>query len=149
MPPRCWRRARWRGIYLAGRGTQPPAGNAAWLFWVAEAAAILIKGPIVPLLSLLTIATLAIVDRDRRWLRDLKPLRGVALVALLVSPWIVAISLKSGWAFWQESVGKDMLGKVASGQESHGFPPGYYVLTFSLFLWPFGALATRRRAGRA
>ena len=35
-----------------------------------------------------------------------------------------------------------MLGKVASGQESHGFPPGYYVLTFSLFLWPFGALAT-------
>ena len=35
-----------------------------------------------------------------------------------------------------------MLGKVASGQESHGFPPGYYLLTFSLFLWPFGALAT-------
>ena len=34
-----------------------------------------------------------------------------------------------------------MLGKVVSGQESHGFPPGYYVLTFSLFLWPFGALA--------
>ena len=34
------------------------------------------------------------------------------------------------------------MGKVASGQESHGFPPGYYVLTFSLFLWPFGALAT-------
>ena len=72
----------------------------------------------------------------------MKPLRGVALAALLVSPWVVAISLKSGWAFWQESVGKDMLGKVASGQESHGFPPGYYLLTFSLFLWPFGALAT-------
>ena len=36
-----------------------------------------------------------------------------------------------------------MLGKVASGQELHGFPPGYYVLTFSLFLWPFGALATQ------
>ena len=36
-----------------------------------------------------------------------------------------------------------MLGKVASGQESHGFPPGYYLLTFSLFLWPFGALAPK------
>ncbi len=129
-------------LYLAGRGGQPPAGRAAWLFWVAQAAAILIKGPIIPLLSLLTVGALIIVDRDRSWLRELKPLRGIALAALLVSPWVVAISLKSGWAFWQESVGKDMLGKVASGQESHGFPPGYYLLTFSLFVWPFGALAT-------
>jgi 4-amino-4-deoxy-L-arabinose transferase-like glycosyltransferase len=129
-------------LYLAGRGTQRPAGNAVWLFWIAEAAAILIKGPIVPLLGILTIATLAVFDRDRRWLCDLKPLRGIALAALLVSPWIVAISLKSGWAFWQESIGRDLMGKVASGQESHGFPPGYYVLTFSLFLWPFGAMAT-------
>ena len=47
-------------LYLADRGG-PPAGNAAWLFWIAQAAAILVKGPIVPLLSILTIATLAIV----------------------------------------------------------------------------------------
>src|SRR4051812_4601061 len=49
-------------IYLAGRKGQPPAGRAAWLFWIAQAAAILIKGPIVPLLSILTIAALAIFD---------------------------------------------------------------------------------------
>ena len=44
-------------LYLAGRGGQPPAGHAAWLFWIAQAAAILIKGPIVPLLSLLTVGS--------------------------------------------------------------------------------------------
>lgn len=128
-------------IYLTSwRGETSPR-SAFWLFWIAEGASILVKGPIVPALSLLTIAALAIADRDRRWLRNLKPLAGLAIVALIAAPWIAAISAKAGWAFWRESVGNDMLGKVAGGQESHGFPPGYYVLTFSLMLWPFGALA--------
>jgi len=128
-------------LYLASRRGQKAPGSAFWLFWIAEALAILLKGPIVPLLSALTVGALAIFDRDRRWLRNLRPIRGLAIVALLTAPWIVAISMKVGWAFWQESVGKDMLGKVAGGQESHGFPPGYYVLTYSLMMWPFGAMA--------
>jgi 4-amino-4-deoxy-L-arabinose transferase-like glycosyltransferase len=129
-------------LYLSDARRRARLGGAAWLFWVAQAAAILIKGPGVPLLSTLTICALVLFDRDRSWLRNLKPVRGLMIVALLVAPWAIAISLKSGWAFWQESVGKDMLDKVSSGQETHGFPPGYYVLTFSLFLWPFGALAS-------
>ncbi|MDW6026220.1 glycosyltransferase family 39 protein [Mesorhizobium sp. BAC0120] len=129
------------GFYLAMRKGEKAPGRTVWLFWIAEAVAILIKGPIVPLLSALTVGAVAAFDRDWRWLRGLKPIRGLVLVLLIVAPWIIAISLKGGWAFWQESVGKDMMGKVASGQESHGFPPGYYVLTYSLFLWPFGAMA--------
>ncbi len=38
-------------------------------------------------------------------------------------------------------VGQDLLGKVASGQESHGAPPGYYFLLFWLTFWPGAALA--------
>jgi 4-amino-4-deoxy-L-arabinose transferase-like glycosyltransferase len=129
------------GLYLASRKGEKSPGLTFWLFWIAEAVAILIKGPILPLLSALTVGAIVVFDRDWRWLRGLKPVRGLIVVALIVAPWIIAISLKGGWAFWQESVGKDMLGKVSSGQESHGFPPGYYVLTYSLFLWPFGAMA--------
>lgn len=128
-------------IYLAGRSSEKPPRFAFWLFWIVTGASVLVKGPIGPLVSGLTIAALAIFDRDRRWLRHLRPLPGIALMALIVAPWIVAISAKAGWAFWEESVGKDMLGKVSGGQESHGFPPGYYVLTYSLMLFPFGALA--------
>ena len=57
LPQPCWRKARWRGSTSPGVAGQPPAGRAAWLFWVAQAAAILIKGPIIPLLSLLTVGT--------------------------------------------------------------------------------------------
>jgi len=128
-------------IYLASRRNLPVAGHLPWIFWVAQGAAILIKGPIAPLLSALTIVTLVAFERDWRWLSKLKAARGLALAALIVLPWIVLITWKSHGAFLQQAVGKDMLGKVASGEESHGLPPGFYMLTYSLFMWPFGLIA--------
>lgn len=127
--------------YLAARRNEPSQPRLVWLFWVAQGLGILIKGPITPLLSGLTILSLLLFERDGRWLARLKPVRGLALAALIVLPWLVLITWKSGGAFWQESVGKDLLGKVARGEESHGAPPGFYVLTYSLFMWPFGLIA--------
>ena len=128
-------------IYLASRRNLPVAGHLPWIFWIAQGAAILIKGPIAPLLSALTIVTLVALERDWRWLSKLKAARGLALAALIVLPWLVLITWKSHGAFLQQAVGKDMLGKVASGEESHGLPPGFYMLTYSLFMWPFGLIA--------
>lgn len=100
-------------IYLAARRNEPSQPRLVWLFWVAQGLGILIKGPITPLLSGLTILSLLLFERDGRWLARLKPVRGLALAALIVLPWLVLITWKSGGAFWQESVGKDLLGKVA------------------------------------
>jgi 4-amino-4-deoxy-L-arabinose transferase-like glycosyltransferase len=124
-------------LYIGDRRGAPPSRAAPWVFWAAEGAAILIKGPVVPLLSALTVATVAFFDKDRAWLKQLKPLRGMLLAILICVPWLALITWKSGAAFWQQSVGKDMLGKVGGGQESHGAPPGYYALIFVLFFWPF------------
>lgn len=128
-------------VYVAARRGQASSRWLPWLFWIAQGAGILIKGPITPLLSTVTVVTLFAFERDGRWLKGLKAGRGVLLAALIVLPWLALITWKSGGAFWQEAVGKDMLGKVAEGQESHGLPPGFYALTYSLFLWPFGLAA--------
>jgi len=128
-------------IYATSRRNEPVAGFLPWLFWAAQGFGILVKGPIAPLLSALTVATLFAFERDGRWLKKLKAGRGVLLAAIIVLPWLALITWKSGGAFWQEAVGKDMLGKVAQGEESHGQPPGFYVLTYSLFMWPFGLAA--------
>ena len=56
-------------------------------------------------------------------------------------PWFLAIIIRSGDSFFAESVGQDLLGKVASGQESHGAPPGYYFALFWITFWPGATLA--------
>ncbi len=128
-------------FYINSKMEMPTARFWWWAFWIANGVGILVKGPITPLVAGLTVAGIALFDRDRKWMRELKPLSGIAVLAVLVLPWFIAISIKSGAAFWSESVGKDMLGKVASGAESHGAPPGYYVLTYCLYMWPFALIA--------
>lgn len=128
-------------VYMAAKRNEPVPGHLPWIFWIAQGLGILIKGPVSPLLSLLTATALVAFDRDWRWLLKMKLVRGVVIVLAIVLPWLFLISWKSGGAFFQEAVGKDMLNKVAQGEESHGLPPGFYMLTYSLFMWPFGLIA--------
>lgn len=110
-------------------------GNAL-LFWVAQGIGLLLKGPIVLIITLLTIITLVIVQKQFRWINTLRPLWGWIIPVMMVVPWFIAIQQASHGAFLESSVGKDFLPKLFSGQESHGAPPGYYLLTGLLLLFP-------------
>lgn len=111
------------------------------LFWTAQGVGILLKGPIVPMVSGLTVLALIVSERRAGWLAALRPLPGLALMTLIAAPWLISIAILTDGAFFSEAVGHDMLGKVASGQESHGSPPGFYLLTFWLTFAPFAGLA--------
>ena len=89
----------------------------------------------------LTAVALVAVDRSAKWLWHLKPLAGLAWVLVLVLPWFVAIVLRSGDSFFADSIGGDMLAKVSGGQESHGAPPGTYLLLFWVTFFPGAMLA--------
>ena len=113
-----------------------------WLvFWSATAVGILVKGPIVPMIWGLAILVLSITQGSFRWLKPLRFGRGLLLCLVLVIPWFVAIMMKSGGSFLADSVGQDMLGKVAEGQEKHWGPPGLYLLFFFGTYWPAAAFA--------
>jgi len=134
-------------IYLLQRADdlQPAAGWGAWrlpaLFWTATAAGVLLKGPLILMFVGLTIAALIAIDRKAAWLRQLKPVAGIAWLIVLVSPWFLAIAMRTGWSFYSESIGGDLLSKVGSGQEAHGMPPGYYLLLFWVTFYPGSILA--------
>ena len=113
----------------------------ALILWTAIAGGILLKGPLILMVVGLAVLSLAVVDRSARWLVRLRPLVGVLWVLLLVLPWFVAILGRAGDTFLQESVGHDLLGKILQGQESHGAPPGYYLLLFWVTFWPAAPLA--------
>ncbi|WP_029008530.1 ArnT family glycosyltransferase [Azospirillum halopraeferens] len=130
-------------LALLYAGRAEPAGGRGLpaLFWVAQGLGILIKGPITPMVSVLTIVALVAWDRRAGWLRRLRPLEGLAIVALIALPWLIAITVQTDGAFFRASVGHDMLAKVGSGQEGKGLPPGYYLGTFWITFAPWAFLA--------
>ncbi len=131
-------------VYLAwqrGDDTPRPSWTLPAIFWTALAGGILLKGPLILMFVVLTIGTLAVLDRSAAWLWRLRPLWGLMWMLVLVLPWFVAIFLKAGDTFFADSLGSDMLSKVASPQESHGAPPGLYFVLFWLTFWPGSALA--------
>jgi 4-amino-4-deoxy-L-arabinose transferase-like glycosyltransferase len=128
-------------VYLRGNAGEPVAAATAIVFWAAQGAAILIKGPIGPAISALTIIALVIADRRAAWLKGLRPLLGPVIAAAIAAPWFIAISYETGGAFLADAVGKDLLPKLLSGQESHGAPPGAYSLAMAVTFWPGSLLA--------
>ncbi|SJZ85918.1 ArnT family glycosyltransferase [Consotaella salsifontis] len=139
-------------LHQSARSALAPPGRAmAAAAWAALGLAILVKGPVAPAVAGLTALAVSLWDRDAKWLKPARPLMGLAIAAVIVAPWLIAIAVKSEGAFFQKSLGHDFLAKVASGQESHGAPPGYYFLLSGATFWPTtlfllpGLLATFRR----
>jgi len=130
-------------IYLSYR--RAPEARIGWalpaILWTAIAAGVLIKGPLILMFVVLTALTLSVLDRSARWIGALRPFTGFIWMLLLVTPWFAAIVAKSGMTFFTDAVGQDMLAKVASAQETHGAPPGFYLLLFFVTFWPGAVLA--------
>jgi 4-amino-4-deoxy-L-arabinose transferase-like glycosyltransferase len=130
-------------IYMSwqrGEDDAHPPWSWPAIFWTALAAGILIKGPLILMFVGLTIATLVFFDRSAAWLWRLRPVWGLIWLLVLVLPWFVAIFWRAGDAFFADSIGGDMLSKLAA-QESHGAPPGLYLLLFWVTFWPGAPLA--------
>jgi 4-amino-4-deoxy-L-arabinose transferase-like glycosyltransferase len=128
--------------YLAWRGpAEPVPGPRNWLaFWGGLGVAFLLKGPVGPGVTALTVLALVALHREARWLLALRPLPGVLVTLAVALPWSLAVSLGEGGEFFREAATRDWLPKLLSGQESHGAPPGYYALTLLVTLWPASLL---------
>ena len=114
--------------------------HLSWLNWLCLwggiGLGVMIKGPVTPLVIFLTVLVVSIIDREVKWVLKLRPLSGFSLVACICLPWIISIQIQSSGEFLQSSLGQDLLPKLLSGVESHGLPPGYYLLLALITLWP-------------
>jgi len=124
-------------IYVKSRKEETISWGLVLLFWLAMAAGVLIKG-ITPLVGFLTLISLAIVDRSLAIFRNTKFLWGL-LILIGCSVWLIPVSLAGKSNFLWDMIHGDLLPKLISGQQSHGMPPGYFLLIFTLMFFP-GAL---------
>ncbi|PZT94587.1 MAG: 4-amino-4-deoxy-L-arabinose transferase [Brevundimonas sp.] len=123
-------------IYMATRAGERPERLHKFLFWAGLGLSILIKGPIGFLIVALTVVALSIWDRNVRWLYRLGWGWGLPLVALMVGPWAIAITIATDGGFWREAIGGDLAPKIAGAHESHSGFPGMYVLLAPLLFFP-------------
>ncbi len=127
--------------YVARDQEEKPSWGVAFAFWTAQGIAVLIKGPILPLITLATLLTLRIGSGTVGWFARLRPVTGLIYALLLTAPWFIAISLATKGDFAAQSAGHDLLAKIWQGQHRGVMPPGLHLLAFPLVFFPGSLLA--------
>jgi 4-amino-4-deoxy-L-arabinose transferase-like glycosyltransferase len=133
-------------LYTAGRRGHIGARSYAAGFWIAQGIGVLIKGPIVLLVSGLTVGVLLGLehwrggeehaDSNRRLLVGLRWRWGPFLTLAISAPWIAAAGWATHGAFYSDWMVKDVISKAVGAQESHGALPGLYLLLAVVTFWP-------------
>jgi len=123
-------------LYLAEHGGPTPGKWTKLLFWLGLAASILLKGPIGPMVVVLTMLGLVVWERRASWLRTLGWSWGLIILSGVVLPWALAITVATDGAFWGMAIGSDLAPKLLGGQEGHGAPPGYFLALAPVLLFP-------------
>jgi 4-amino-4-deoxy-L-arabinose transferase-like glycosyltransferase len=124
-------------IYNASLEGRPPHRATKALFWIGMTLSVMVKGPIGPMVAGLTIAALWLWDRRMSWVRTLGWGWGLILMVAVIGPWAMAITVATDGAFWGAAVGGDLAPKLLKGDLGHGQPPGFYLLTLPLLIFPF------------
>jgi 4-amino-4-deoxy-L-arabinose transferase-like glycosyltransferase len=136
----CAAQAAFVHIFARWRDREP----SGWLlpigFWLAIGAGVLVKGPIAPLIILLTACGMFVRAPQPGWALALKPATGAFILLLMVSPWALAIHDATDGRFFAEALGGDMFGKLGVAQEGHWGLPGYHLALVWLLFWPAAAL---------
>jgi 4-amino-4-deoxy-L-arabinose transferase-like glycosyltransferase len=110
-------------------------------FWFSLGAGMLAKGPITPLIAATTAMAVSLVAREWRWLRRTRPLFGLAVLAVMIAPWVWSTAEHVGWDTLTRILFDETLGRSTSAKEGHWGPPGYHLVLLTLLFWP-GSLVT-------
>jgi 4-amino-4-deoxy-L-arabinose transferase-like glycosyltransferase len=127
-------------IYLAARAGEAPRRPWKLAFWLGLGLSILVKGPIGLIVVVPAMVALSLWDRDISWLKRLGWGWGLPLVALIVGPWAIAITIVTDGGFWREAIAGDLAPKIRGGDEGHGFPPGLHLLIAPILFFPAALL---------
>lgn len=106
------------------------------LFWFAIACGVMIKGPVTPLVVVLTLATLALWEKRAAWMRALLWWPGPLLFIAMIAPWTIAIASETHGRFFLDMLFGDVAPKLLSGDEGHFALPGYHLFLLPILIFP-------------
>lgn len=123
----------WTIASKASRGSRASPWVAAGM-WLAVGAGVMTKGPITPMVVVLTGVAFAAASRRWAWWRRVNPVLGLVLVAACVVPWVVLVAREVGWDAYLDRIRDEVVGRSLEAKEGHTGWPGYYVLATPVVL---------------
>lgn len=114
----------------------PRPRTLALIFWAALGLGVMIKGPVTPLVVALTLLAIAGWERRFAWLKPLAWWPGPLLMAAIIAPWSVAVSLETNGRFFADMFAHDIAPKLLSGQEGHFALPGFHTFLLPFLIFP-------------
>ncbi len=100
--------------FWASIGDGPARRGPLVVFWMCLGLALSAKGP-AGLLPILPFAAFLVVEHGWRGLRELRPLMGVAILALVSAPWALAFALQGEKSYVQSVLVGDYVGPHREG----------------------------------
>lgn len=113
-----------------------------YLFYVALGLATLTKGPVCVILAGITIIIFLVTEKNLPFLRDLKPLRGIAIYAAITLPWIIAMALREKEFLYFFFIDQHILRFFTSKHKRSG-PVYYFLPVLFAGLLPWSVLIPR------
>lgn len=124
----------WRIVSQPGDGK---SRSARWL-WLLLGLAVLTKGPVALAIVGVTLLGFGAIRHEWSWLRRLEPWSGLAILAVVVLPWAVAVQVLTGGEFLRHSLGHHVVSRSLTPLENHRGFPGYYVVSVLGMMAPWG-----------
>ena len=122
-------------IFYIEQNIKKPSDITILAAWVVLSFSFLIKGPIALFILFLLILFFRF-SREPINYKTFKPVIGIVIFIIIVFPWFMFVQSGNNTDIFLNSIKKDMLLKLISVQESHGAPPGSYLLSSFLTAWP-------------
>jgi 4-amino-4-deoxy-L-arabinose transferase-like glycosyltransferase len=117
-------------------------------FWAALGVGLMVKGPVILLVTGSTFLGLWAWDRKISWAKALRPTWGPLITLAIALPWYIAIGVKTDGDFYQRALMKNFLGKAGDSEQGHKGPFGYHLALLIVTFWP-GSLLIFRAVGHA
>lgn len=128
------------GVLRAREGSpKGPRGARLWrviLLWALVGVGVLVKGPVTPMVVVLGVILLAAWTRSWEPIKRARPLVGVVVVALVVTPWVVLVMREVGADQYLALIKDETIGRSMEAKEGHWGPPGYHLLLSFVMLAP-------------
>ncbi len=121
-------------LWQIWRSERRRLGLAAAL-WVAVAVGIMAKGPITPMVVLLTAATIRLTTRTP-WRGRIAWWLFPVVTLAVVGPWVALVMREVGAETYVRLVLDETLGRASTAKEGHHGPPGYHLFIVLGLLWP-------------